>query len=156
MMKEQQVQSLDDAELIGLLQTVLDAGGVFPLVVTGNSMVPTVRSGRDKVFLASPERRKPQVGELVFAWCDKEKYVLHRIIRRLDAERFLLCGDANMETEIIRKKDIVAVAESFCRKGRTVGCDSPAYRCYVWLWMHVRWLRPWIFRVHGIRNRWMR
>lgn len=151
-----QTQKIDDEELILLMKTVLETGGVFPLVVTGNSMVPMVRNERDKVFLVSPKKRVPCVGDVVFAWCDKEKYVLHRIVRCLDEERFLLRGDGNQETEIIRKTDIVAVADSFCRKGRTIRCDSWRYRCYVWCWMHLWRLRPCFFRLHSIWYQWIK
>lgn len=146
----QKIQELDDDTLIELMQTVFDTGGIFPLIVTGNSMIPTLRNGRDKVFLMSPKSRQVCVGDIVFAWCDKEKYVLHRIVKRLNEERFVLRGDGNMETEIIREKDIVATAERICRKGRHVSCASWRYRCYVWIWMRVWPFRPWIFQIHRI------
>lgn len=150
MTDSQNTQKLDDGTLIEIMQTVFEAGGIFPLIVTGNSMTPTLRNERDKVFLISPKNRKERVGEIVFAWCDTEKYVLHRIVKRLDEEHFLLRGDENIETEIVREEDIVAVAEGIRRKGRYVSCDSWRYRCYVWLWMRVWPLRPWIFQMHNI------
>lgn len=153
MVKEEQAWKLNDEELTEFLQTVLNAGGIFPLTVTGSSMAPLLANKRDKVFLTSPQRREPRVGEIVLARCDKEKYLLHRIVKKLDRECFLLRGDANMETETVKREDVMAVAEAFVRKGRTVSTESRRYRCYVWIWMRAWRLRPLIFRAHTVYRR---
>lgn len=77
----------------------------FP--VTGQSMLPFIIGGKESVILHSPGGIV-DVGDVVLAWVDGNRYVVHRIIK-LDYDRVTLMGDGNVAvTEHCRLNDIKA------------------------------------------------
>jgi len=76
----------------------------FP--VTGQSMLPFIIGGKESVILHAPGLI--DVGDVVLAWVDGNRYVVHRIIK-LDYDRVTLMGDGNVAvTEHCRLNDIKA------------------------------------------------
>ena len=77
------------------------------LPVNGNSMLPFIIGGKESVILHSPGGIV-DVGDVVLAWVDGNRYVVHRIIK-LDYDRVTLMGDGNVAvTEHCRLNDIKA------------------------------------------------
>lgn len=78
----------------------------FP--VKGSSMLPFIIGGRESVILQKPKGIK--VGQVVLAWVDDTRYVVHRIIR-LEGGHVILMGDGNIRgTEHCSLNDIKALA----------------------------------------------
>lgn len=78
----------------------------FP--VKGSSMLPFIIGGRESVILQKPKDIK--VGQVVLAWVDDTRYVVHRIIR-LEGGHVILMGDGNIRgTEHCSLNDIKALA----------------------------------------------
>ena len=76
----------------------------FP--VTGQSMLPFIIGGKESVILHAPGLTA--VGDVVLAWVDGCRYVVHRIIR-IDGDRVTLMGDGNVKgTEHCLLKDVKA------------------------------------------------
>ena len=76
----------------------------FP--VTGQSMLPFIIGGKESVILHAPGLI--DVGDVVLAWVDGNRYVVHRIIK-LNYDRVTLMGDGNVAvTEHCRLNDIKA------------------------------------------------
>ena len=76
----------------------------FP--VTGQSMLPFIIGGKESVILHRPGLI--DVGDVVLAWVDGNRYVVHRIIK-LDYDRVTLMGDGNVKgTEHCLLKDVKA------------------------------------------------
>jgi hypothetical protein len=76
----------------------------FP--VTGQSMLPFIIGGKESVILRRPG--VIGVGDVVLAWVDGNRYVVHRIIK-LDYDRVTLMGDGNVRgTEHCLLKDVKA------------------------------------------------
>ena len=108
----------------------------FP--VTGQSMLPFIIGGKESVILHRPGLIA--VGDVVLAWVDGNRYVVHRIIK-LDYDRVTLMGDGNVKgTEHCRLNDIKA------RVTHVVSADNKKRDLYSrWrvraakLWY---WLRP--------------
>lgn len=108
----------------------------FP--VTGQSMLPFIIGGKESVILHAPGLI--DVGDVVLAWVDGNRYVVHRIIK-LDYDRVTLMGDGNVAvTEHCRLNDIKA------RVTHVVSADNKKRDLYSrWrvraakLWY---WLRP--------------
>ena len=76
------------------------------LPVNGNSMLPFIIGGKESVILQGPG--VVDVGDMVLAWVDGCRYVVHRIIR-IDGDRVTLMGDGNVAgTEHCRIGDIKA------------------------------------------------
>ena len=108
----------------------------FP--VTGQSMLPFIIGGKESVILHRPGLIA--VGDVVLAWVDGNRYVVHRIIK-LDYDRVTLMGDGNVKgTEHSLLKDVKA------RVTHVVSADNKKRDLYSrWrvraakLWY---WLRP--------------
>ena len=112
----------------------LQEGGHASLVVTGNSMYPTLSHGRDTVFL-QPVEGQLQKGDLILYRRENGDYVLHRIVRCPSLNEWVCSGDNQWEPERVCREQAVAKVYSFCRKGKEYAVTAQGYRCYVWLWV---------------------
>ena len=93
-------------EIIEEASRLAGEGVSVTLPVNGRSMLPFIVGGRDSVVLQKPGR--PKTGDVVLAWVDGCRYVVHRIIRT-DGERITLMGDGNVSsTEHCTAADIRA------------------------------------------------
>ena len=78
--------------LLGEVAAVLREGREAVITPTGNSMLPFIRNGRDRVVLrAFPDLA---VGDIVLA-CFDGHYILHRVVA-CDGEAVTLMGDGNL------------------------------------------------------------
>ena len=107
----------------------------FP--VTGQSMLPFIIGGKESVILHRPGLI--DVGDVVLAWVDGNRYVVHRIIR-IDGDRITLMGDGNLTTEHCALSDIKA------RVTHVVSADNKKRDLYNrWRMLGAKvwyWLRP--------------
>ena len=108
------------------------------LPVNGNSMLPFIIGGKESVILQKPEL--PKVGDVVLAWADGYRYVVHRIVR-IDGERVTLMGDGNLVgTEHCLLNDIKArVTHVVDEKERTHYLYKGWRKLAAKVWY---WLRP--------------
>jgi len=107
----------------------------FP--VKGQSMLPFIIGGKESVILRRPG--VIGVGDVVLAWVDGSRYVVHRIIR-IDDDRITLMGDGNLTTEHCALGDIKA------RVTHVVSADNKERDLHNrWRMLAARlwyWLRP--------------
>ena len=118
-------------ELYPILAEQLSRGSA-QLPVTGNSMSPTLRGGRDLVRLERPERGVKR-GDVLLYRSQSGQYVLHRCLKA--GETLVCCGDRQLTKESIRAEQVLAVVTAFRRKGRWHDSGAPLYRLYVRAWM---------------------
>ena len=117
---------------------LMQKGVTVTFPVTGQSMLPFIIGGKESVILRRPG--VIDVGDVVLAWVDGNRYVVHRIIK-LDYDRVTLMGDGNVKgTEHCLLKDVKA------RVTHVVSADNKKRDLYSrWrvraakLWY---WLRP--------------
>lgn len=117
------------------------------LPVNGHSMLPFVVGWRDCVILQKP--RQPKVGDVVVAWVEGRRYVLHRIIR-IDGERVTLMGDGNLRgTETCTLSDVKALATHVVDvKGRTHDLYSKRLRWAAKVWWNIRPVRRYLLAIY--------
>ena len=129
---------MTDNEIIEEAIRLVDEGVSVTLPVNGNSMLPFIIGGKESVILQKPEL--PKVGDVVLAWADGYRYVVHRIIR-IDGERLTRMGDGNqMGTEHCLIGDIKArVTHVVDAKGRTHYLYKGWRKLAAKVWF---WLRP--------------
>ena len=136
------------AEEIARLVAALGTNGALcPLVVKGTSMVPTLREGRDTVYLRSvgPEDELRR-GDIVFFWRGPQ-VVLHRLVRVLPDGRLRVNGDNQLWSEEVAREDVFAVAERVGRGGRVMPLRTGALRTWGALWMALAPARSLIWRL---------
>ena len=97
---------MTDNDLIEEAIRLVREGVRVTLPVNGNSMLPFIIGGKESVILHSPGGIV-DVGDVVLAWVDGNRYVVHRIIK-LDYDRVTLMGDGNLTTEHCALGDIKA------------------------------------------------
>ena len=119
-------------ELAPLLLTQLEADGRTTLTVTGSSMLPMLRSRRDRVVLGLPTTLR--AGNIILYRRENGAYILHRIIRCLPEGEFLCCGDNQWEPETVCREQILAVVTAYIKNQKTRSVDSRLYKCYAGIW----------------------
>lgn len=120
--------------LAQLLEVQLQTGGRATLVVTGDSMYPTLCHRRDAVVLIPPPERLKR-GDLILYRRDNGLYILHRIISRPRDGRFFCCGDNQWEKEPVTRQQVMALVDRFTRKGRTYQVTDRSCRLWVGVWV---------------------
>ena len=138
---------MTDNEIINEAIRLVEDGVSVTLPVNGRSMLPFIIGGRESVILQQPPKLK--LGDVVLAWVEGNRYVVHRIIR-IDGDRVTLMGDGNLVgTEHCRLSDIKAIAT------HVVGSDEQPHDLYtsrrmlgVRLWWHLRPIRRYLLAIY--------
>lgn len=145
--------SYNEKDLVPIMKEIINSGGSCKLRVTGYSMTPTLRHLIDSVILVSPKKRPPKKDEIVFIRRDSGKHVLHRVRKVINNECFIMNGDAQMWTEIVRFDQVIGVVESFYREEKQISCDNKKYRVYMKLWVLCKPIRPLFFRLANLKRK---
>lgn len=137
-------------KLIPIIEATIAKNSVFPLAVTGTSMTPTLYSNRDVVHLVSPNYKTPEKYDIVLFKRIDGTVVLHRIIKKLPDNKFLINGDSQNWTEEIEPSQIIAVVKNYSRNNKTISCATARYKIKSALWCSTRRLRPFLFKISAI------
>lgn len=134
-MPETKTAQLSRDQMEKLLEETVGKGHTLTMVVTGYSMSPFLRHLRDRVILFPLGEKTPGKLDIVLFRREDGKYVLHRIIRILPEDNYLMNGDAQVWEEQIKGSQIAAVSGYIVRGSRKISCVSPWYRicCHMWL-----------------------
>lgn len=118
--------------------------------VKGNSMLPFLRGDKDSVELEKASEIK--CGDIVLAYVEECRFVLHRIIR-IDGERVVLMGDGNLKgCEYCRIEDIKAKAVNIIKpaKGgyKKISCTDRTHMRKADLWKKLLPVRRYILAIY--------
>ena len=118
---------------------------IFP--VNGASMLPFIIGGRESVELESPAELR--VGDVVLAWVDGCRYVVHRIIM-IAGNRLILQGDGNTHgVERCGMDDVKAkITYVVDRHGRRRNLYTPWRRFAARLWYRLRPIRRYLLFIY--------
>ena len=106
----------------------------------GYSMYPMLRPHKDIVTIKRVTDTLKK-GDVVLYPGNDGKFILHRIMRIKD-DVFIIRGDNNYFTEIIKKEKIVGILKEFYRGGKYVSCaDNKKYKRYSFYICHSYWFR---------------
>lgn len=75
------VRLVDTQEYMEMIRALLEDGQEVSMIVTGNSMRPFLKHGRDKICMKKTDR-KLRKGDIVFYRRENGQYVMHRILKR--------------------------------------------------------------------------
>jgi len=145
-MEDRNVRTIDAVQDGDTLTEILKSGGSVPLIVTGTSMTPYLRNGRDTVILQKTDHLK--TGKILFFRRNNGDFVLHRVRKLLPNGRLLMNGDAQNWCEIITKDQILAEAIRIRRKnGKEIPANGAVSRLWNLLWFPTRPIRPFIWKM---------
>ena len=128
---------MTDNDIIEEACRLVREGVNVTLPVKGLSMQPFIIGGKESVILHRPGLI--DVGDVVLAWVDGCRYVVHRIIR-IDGDHITLMGDGNLTTEHCALGDIKA-----CVTHVVDAKDKTHYLYNRWRMLGAKvwyWLRP--------------
>ena len=130
-----------------VLRELLAQGQSVSLTVTGESMSPFLRHGRDQIRLAAVTA-PPQRGDMVFFRRRNSQYIMHRVLRRMPDGNYAIIGDGQQQVESpIAPEQIFAVVTQVCRKGVWLGPESFWWRFFAGPWLTLLPLRPLLRRM---------
>ena len=110
--------------------------GYAVVPITGTSMLPLLKEGRDLVELEPCSQERLKKGDVVLYKKNDGTLVLHRIIKTENREFFTVLGDHQFKNaERVNKHQIIAVACGFFIKGRYVTEKTRWYRLYKKIWL---------------------
>lgn len=144
--------NMSDETIIREAIRMVEEGVCVTLPVDGQSMLPFIIGGKESVILQKPV--EPRIGDIVLAWVENRRFVVHRIIR-VDGEHVTLMGDGNLRgTESCLSNDIKA------RATHIVGSDGKPrdlYRrwrcCAARLWWYLRPVRRYLLAIYRLFKR---
>lgn len=119
---------LKTEDLIPLLQEQLTSGGTARLGVTGTSMLPLLRNGKDSVLLCPVHT--PKKGDILLYRRSSGQYVLHRVVA-LEETTLLCCGDNQWRKEPILPEQAEALVCGYYRGDKHRSISGFGYKFYV-------------------------
>lgn len=139
------------SDYTSLLETV-DRDVVLPVIISGNSMAPFLKHGRDKVFL-SRIIDTPKRGDIVLFRRRSGAYVLHRVYK-IKNETITMLGDAQTALEPnIPLENAVAIVNCVIRNEKKLTDSALTWKFYEKVWLTLRPFRPLIFKIHAFFKR---
>ncbi len=141
------MKTISDHEIIQNAIRLVNEGMQVTFPVKGYSMLPFIIGSRDSVDLVKPVQ--PKVGDVVLAWVEGCRYVIHRIIR-IEGDQVTLMGDGNIAgVEHCTVKDVAAIAVNVVTpKGTHHPLYSPWRVRASRLWWRLLPVRRWILAVY--------
>ncbi|MBR6951945.1 MAG: S24/S26 family peptidase [Oscillospiraceae bacterium] len=140
---------VDTAEYVGALRELIEQGHEVALPVAGGSMAPFLGGGRDRVFLARPDRPLRR-GDVVLYRRTDGTYVLHRVYR-FRGETCDIVGDAQDRIERgVRREQIFARMTRAERKGKLIGPRNLIWQFFQYVWIGLVPLRRPLLGLYGI------
>lgn len=120
-------------EIYPAIKETLLGGGTVELPITGTSMFPLLKAGRDTVIIKAASEFA--VGDIIFYRRDDGHFVLHRIVGT-DENGYILCGDNQTLLEKnIENRHIIAKVIELHRDGKIISADDPEYVRRVNFWI---------------------
>ena len=136
------LNQLSATELFESIRQFLQGGYSASFTVTGNSMWPFLRHGKDHVVLESCAGTPLKKGDIVLFMPVKGRYLLHRIDWANEGQ-FRTTGDGNCFRDgIFNQECVVGKVITLVRKGRKISCENWLYRLSSRIWMDLFWARP--------------
>lgn len=145
-MERKELTLLPPEELFSAMQQMLEAGFDAEFTVTGNSMWPFLRHGRDRVTLRKAETASLKKGDVVLLQTE-HGYLLHRITH-IKKDHLQTAGDKNCYYDgYVPVRNVLGRAVGFTRKDRYISCGDPLYRFISFFWRVLFPFRPLILRL---------
>lgn len=146
-MSLKEYKTLPTNEVIAGVIKVLETVPRVVLPVRGTSMLPFIIGDVDSVELVKTQ--SVEVGDVVLAWINGSRYVIHRVIK-VDGDDVQLMGDGNLGgDEHCKISDVVAKAEYVISpSGRRAYLYSPWRVRASRFWWKIKPVRRWILAIY--------
>ena len=138
---------LPNNEILHDLIKLVNEGQRVILPVKGYSMLPFIIGGKESVELVKPDA--VAVGDVVLAWINDNRFVIHRIIQ-IEGNQVHLMGDGNITAEeYCLISDVKARAEYvIAPNGKRRYLYTPKRLRFSRLWYRLLPIRRWILAIY--------
>ena len=132
--ERKEIVYIPNDEFCTAVRQMLEEGKDVDFTVTGNSMWPLLKHGRDRVVLTRCKPQDIRKGDIVLFEALPSKFLLHRVTK-LKENAFETTGDFNTFRDGVFPKDcVIGKAVRIVRKDKSYGTDSFFMRLYSDLW----------------------
>lgn len=146
-MEELRRVSIPNELLLPQICELVQQGHNVTIRVRGNSMNPFFVDRRDEVILSPFTKEDIRVGAVVLAVDERERFVLHRIIR-IEGDDIVLMGDGNWKgVEHSSPERIKGKVTGAVRNGKLMKCHGFGWELMSWAWSVLRPLRRWLLAI---------
>ena len=147
------MNTVSDDEIIKSAIKLVHEGLRVTFPVKGYSMLPFIIGGKESVDLVKPI--DIQVGQVVLAWVEGCRYVVHRIIQ-IDGDKVVLMGDGNIAgVEHCLLSDVAALAVNVVTpQGKHNNLYAPWRIKASHIWWRLLPIRRWILAIY--RRTWLK
>ena len=123
---DREVKKVRLSEMLPIITEKISSGGEVSIPITGISMYPTLKQGRDyAVLFKAPEHLKK--GDIPFYRRENGQFVLHRVVGE-DENGYILCGDNQTEKEYgVKREWIIAILIAVERDGKRIPINSSEF-----------------------------
>ena len=128
--KEESTVVLDTRKTLEAYRLLIEEGHEVVIRLSGNSMLPFMRGGRDEIRAGKTES-DPRVGDVVLYTRADGSYVCHRIVSRGMDGTYTLMGDAQTIPEPgVNRDRIFALVTGVIRDGKMLDPQSMRWKFY--------------------------
>lgn len=147
------IKRLKAKDILSAAKELMDDGKRVRITVTGNSMYPFLRDGKDSVELTHVNYENIRFGDILLVLQNDGVYIMHRLIRKR-RNYFYLNGDAGRYREgPLYAEQIVAGVIRVWRKDKEIKCSNPLWRGLSFIWFLLLPFRKYLIRSYGMFSR---
>lgn len=136
------------------IESIIEIGASFEMVVTGYSMLPLLGYGRDRIILHRTTSDEDIMGRIAMFRSPSKHIIVHRVIA-INGNVVTLQGDGNIyKQEECLRSEIIAVVDYVQRQnGKIVSCTDSCWRRREKIWLG----QPLIVRRYAlaVMRRWL-
>lgn len=140
--------TVDNHELMALIEEAIHNNQMVDLKVKGHSMMPFLRDNESVVKLSNSMDYK-LYDIVLFKY--NNHYFLHRIVK-VNGDELICGGDGLLTYEHIKKEDIVAKVTSFITKDELIDTQDLKYIKRVKRWWRLRFLRRILLKWYRLKK----
>ncbi len=107
---------ISNAEMLGLIEELLEQGKKVRLTIKGNSMKPLLRDGLDQVEISIPDEREIIKGAIVLFRYGND-FLLHRVISRKENQIFLRGDNVFQSIETVNTEQVIGIVRKIIYLG---------------------------------------
>jgi hypothetical protein len=145
---ERNHRMIDQAQLMQILPELLREGISVPLVITGNSMYPFLKHGRDTVYL-SKLQDPVKTGDMILYQRRSGELILHRVVS-VEENSFTLLGDRQVGREPgVSPDSVLAVVTAVRRNGKLLRPNHLIWWFFANVWPKILRFRPRMIRLYA-------
>ncbi len=131
---ENKIKSMPVKELFPMLLARTQAGERASFVVSGMSMWPFMRHGKDVVFIEKCEPEKVKPGDVVLLYTPDQVYLLHRIMK-CTKRGIVTAGDSKCRYDGEFPRECVKAKVVMVKRGtKYIRCDNIFWRIIFGIW----------------------